>query len=271
MRRSLTTIAAAAALTVALAGCGGGSGTSATKPSSSAASASSTPTEDAAITPASFLKKTGDALTGAGSYAFTTTTTTSGMTITGGGRAVVSGAGGVAVEMTMDVSGQSLTMRVVDGHIYMDGSMAGAAGQWIDLTDSSNPQLAGLGAQFADSADPVSSLAKLPEGSMTVAPGEKTTLDGADVTKYKVTMDVQDLMKVSGQELTQEQIDALGTAATGDMGIIYYIDSKDRPVKATITMGTLMTQEMAFTGFGSQEPIVAPAADTVLSAASLGL
>ena len=270
MRRHLTSAVLATALVLSVAACAGGSATTAAAPSTAVSSPS--PTVPAKITTASFVTSTTDALTKAGSYAFSYTMTASGTTLGGSGRVVMSSPTDLTMATTTDTGSGKVSMVMVGGHLYMDGAIAGAAGKWIALTDATTPSLAGLADQLKESADPSAMLSKLSGDAITVVRGEKSTVDGVEVTAYTMTMDVAELAKATGQDVTTAELDQLKAAGTdGKMGLVYYVDKDNLPIKVSLTMGDVMTEEMSYSGFGAQEPVAAPAAETVILASALGI
>jgi hypothetical protein len=268
MSRVFTSAVVAATLALGLAACATSPAAKTADPVTTAVSTpSATP-----LTPASFMTDTAAALAKAGSYAFTSTTTTSGMTITSAGSVTDSTPTHLAMELTV-VSGSSGTvkMRLVEGHAYMDGTIAGAAGKWIDLSDAAEPSLSGLADQAASSADPSGFLAKVSKDAMQITAGEQSTVDGIAVTAYNVAVDFQVLAKASGMAITQAQIDQVTAAGGSSVGVVYLVDKDSRPVKVTVAMGDFMTQETTYSGFGTQAPVTPPAPETVVLASSLGI
>jgi hypothetical protein len=271
MHRWLTSATLAAAVALVLGACTTGAGADEAAPV--AAAASETPTTPAQMTTASLLAASMTAVTKAGSYAVTYKETVGGTTLTGSGRLVGTSISAMAIAMTVDTgTAGTLSMLVVGGRVYMDGAIAGAAGKWIDLTDAATASFAGLADQISSSADPYSMLSKLADDAVQVVRGGTSTIDGAEVTDYAMTVDVTEIVKATGLQLTQAQLDQLTAAGyTGTMGIDYYVGKDDLPVKVTVTMGDLLTEEMSYSGFGTQAAITPPAPGTVIPASQLGL
>lgn len=273
MRRPLVPTVLAGALALLLAACGGGTSTAdgtANGATRTQASASTTPTAE--LTGASFISRTSAALLAAGSYAFTYTASTSGVTVNGSGRFVGTSTTDLGMDVSVDTGSSIVRMLVVDGRAYMDGALVGATGKWIDLTDASSSGLTDVVTQMKDSIDPSALFAGLSGNALTVTKGDTTTVDGTEATAYKLTMDLAAMTQVLGRTMTADELDQLkATVGSTAMDIVYYLDAKDRPVKTTITMGTFMTQEMHYSGFGTQEPITAPAPADVVPASQLGL
>lgn len=270
MRRTLGSAALAVSLALTLGACASDSSTpGAATGATPDAATSSAPVE---LTTAAFVTSMTDALHEAGSYAFTYSMTASGTTVTGNGRFVGTSPETTAMAMTTEVApGTSIAMILVDGKIYMDGAVAGSAGKWIDLTDSSDPSLSGLADQLAASGDPTEMISKLSGDSVQITRGERSTVDGVEVTAYTMALDVVEVSKATGQEFTDAQIAELEAAGGTGMDIVYLIDDDGLPVELTTTMGDLMTQTMTYSGYGAQEPVTAPAPETIISAAELGL
>jgi len=275
MRRPRASIALAGALALLLAACGGGPSTadgSATGATRTQTTASAAPTTPAELTGASFVARTSAAMLAAGSYAFTYTASTAGVDVTGSGRLVGTSASDLGMEFAVETGGSTVRMLVAAGRAYMDGSLVGATGKWIDLTDASSTDLSGMVQQMNDSIDPSAMFAGLSGDALTVTKGETATIDGTEATAYTITLDLAAMTQVLGQAMSTEDLDQVKTLAGGtSMDIVYYVDVKDRPVKTTISMGTLMTQELHYSGFGTQAPITAPAATDVVPASQLGL
>jgi hypothetical protein len=272
MSRVFTSAVVAATLVLGLAACATSPAAKTADPVTTAVSTPSATPSKAVLTPASFMKDTAAALAKAGSYAFASTTTTSGMTITSAGSVADSTPTHLAMELTV-VSGSSGTvkMRLVDGHAYMDGTIAGAAGKWIDLADAAEPSLSGLAGQAASSADPSGFLEKVSKDAMQITAGEQSTVDGIAVTAYNVAVDFQVLAKASGMAITQAQIDQVTAAGGSSVGVVYLVDKDSRPVKVTVAMGDFMTQKTTYSGFGTQAPVTAPEPATVILASTLGI
>ncbi|MCR6493283.1 hypothetical protein [Cellulomonas sp. P24] len=273
MRRPLVPAALAGALALLLAACGGGTSTvesTANGATRTQASTSATPTAE--LTGASFISRTSAALLAAGSYAFTYTATTSGVTVNGSGRFVGTSAADLGMDFSVDTGGSIVRMLVADGHAYMDGALVGATGTWIDLTDATSSGLTDVVTQMKDSIEPSAMFAGLSGDALTVTKGDTTTVDGTEATAYRLTMDLAAMTQVLGREMTSEELDQFkATAGTTSMDVVYYLDANDRPISTTITMGTFMTQELHYSGFGTQEPITAPAPADVVPASQLGL
>jgi len=274
MRRPLISAALAAALALSLAACADSTGT---KDSASGASASagavreSAAPADAKLTLASFIADTSAAFTAAGSYKFTLTSTMSGQTTGASGTIVGSTAGSLSMSVTTDTGGGgSVTIIMADGGTYMDGTMAGEPGKWIDLGTSTNPALAGLADEMKKSADPAATLSKLSSTAGTIVRGETSTIDGTKVTAYTLSVDMTDMLAAMGQ--AGASTDALAAAgATGMVETVYYVDAKGRPVKSVTTLGTTLSQEATYSGFGEQEPVKAPEASTIIPASAIGM
>lgn len=274
MRRSLVSVTAAAALAVSLAACGGGAGAQEPTPTpsqSAAASPSPTPSEEPAITPASLLAKTSGALGAAGSYAFSVTATNRGTAQTGSGRVLTSAAGDISIQASATDDGHTLGLVLVGGRVYLDGAVAEAPGYWFDLTDSTVPDTTSMTSGFVDWATPLTALSKLPAGAIQVVRGDASTVDGVKVTEYRVTMSLEDLAKVAGEDLTADESAQLAAAPAGSVGMLLLVDPDYRPVKVTIAMGDVLKQEMTLSGFGTQQPVPAPDAGAVVPGSEIGM
>lgn len=275
MRRSLFSVTAAAAIVVSLAACGGGAGAQEPTPtpsqSSAAASPSPTPTEEPAITPASLLAKTSGALGAAGSYAFSVTATNRGTAQTGTGRVLASTTGDTSIQVSATADGQTVGLVLVGGRVYLDGTAAEAPGYWFDLTDSTVPDTTSMTSGFVDWATPLTALSKLPAGAIQVVRGEASTVDGVKVTEYRVSMSLEDLAKIAGEDLTADESAQLAAAPAGSLGMLLLVDADYRPVKVTIAMGDVLKQEMTLSGFGTQQPVAAPDAGAVVPGSEIGM
>lgn len=271
-RRPLVPTALAGVVAVLLAACGGGTTTAGDVSAAARTSASASPTTPAPLTGASFVSRTTSALLAAGSYAFTYTASTEGTTVSGSGRFVGTSASDLGMAFAVETGGSTVRMLVAAGHAYLDGALVGATGKWIDLTDASTSALSGMAQQIRDSIDPSAMFAGTGPDSLTVTKGESTTIDGTEATAYRITLDVAAMAQVLGRTLSAEELDQVKAAAGGtSMDVVYYLDAQDRPIRTTVTMGTFMTQEMRYSGFGTQSPITAPAAAEVIPASELGL
>jgi hypothetical protein len=271
MRRPLVPTALAGVVALLLAACGGGT-TADGVSAATRTSASASPTTPATLTGASFVSRTTAAMLAAGSYAFTYTASTEGTTVNGSGRFVGTSASDLGMEFAVETGGSTVRMLVAAGHAYMDGALVGATGKWIDLTDAATSALSGMAQQIRDSIDPSAMFAGLGPEALTVTKGESTTIDGTAATAYRITLDVAAMTQVLGRTLSAEELDQVTAAAGGtSMDLVYYLDAQDRPIRTTVTMGTFMTQEMRYSGFGTQAPITVPAATDVIAASELGL
>ena len=142
----------------------------------------------------------------------------------------------------------------------------------LDLYREPDPFRVPRPSEIRDSIDPSAMFAGTGPDSLTVTKGESTTIDGTEATAYRITLDVAAMAQVLGRTLSAEELDQVKAAAGGtSMDVVYYLDAQDRPIRTTVTMGTFMTQEMRYSGFGTQSPITAPAAAEVIPASELGL
>ena len=107
------------------------------------------------------------------------------------------------MELTLDVQGQSLEMRQVDGLIYVSGPPATPAGKWleVDPSDPKDPvaqQFAGL----AKTGDLNSTFDGFRDGLTDVKFVGEEDIDGETTDHYVFTVDAAAAAKAQGQPMT---------------------------------------------------------------------
>jgi hypothetical protein len=163
-------------------------------------------------------------------------TTILGMTTTSDGQLKFDGEQ-TAMSMVMQVGGQQMEMRLVDGVMYVKNPMTGEPGKPWQKRDVSD-QLAEVGqaGNMAEQSDPRKALERLQEMGGTITSQEQTTVDGQNVTRYTVEIDAAAMMNSMGAEegVTPEAMasaEALGTIpATLDL------NADGLPVRIEMTM-----------------------------------
>lgn len=164
----------------------------------------------------------------------------------------------VAMHMSINVSGQPLQLVVVDRALYVKGTgfMSSPDKPWlkVNVGDANNPL-----AKLFDSANPAAYAAYL-KGITRLTDEGVQTVDGVQTRHYSVTVDAAKML--AGNPAFQGQSAAsLGVPriVKGDV----YVDSKNLPVKMTVSMGKVASFEAHFSRYGEPVSVQAPPADQV--------
>lgn len=246
MGRPRPILATVIAATLLFAGC------SSAQSQPSASSASVAPVESATTTAEvttgeisvdEFLAKVSQAKDAATTYTFEMKTSMSGNSIVGSGKADVSDASKPAMEINMEVSGQDLSMIVVDGDYFMKGLMGDT---WVKMP-------AGLAEQTTGSMpkDPGEWLSTSKKLIKKVEVTGSEQVNGVATTGYRVTMDGAALGELSGSE----------TKATGDLIYEVWLDDQSRVRRTLVDFGSTGVSgstEMTMDNFNEPVDIKAP-------------
>ncbi|GAA1314346.1 hypothetical protein ACFSWE_13680 [Leucobacter albus] len=174
----------------------------------------------------------------------------------------------IQMQMSMDVSGMTSDIRLVDGKMFMNmgelsqnkfldmSTMPGGAGDISAMIDQVNPgsQVGGFSAALTDFvADP-----KGPE------------IDGVKTTQLTLTLDTRKLFEAQAQ--TQEGVDIDTLVSTLGETIVYdmFIGSDDLPRRIVMpNAGGVGTGTVEYSKWGEPVKVEAPAADELADASAL--
>jgi hypothetical protein len=267
-RRRIGTLAASgvAVLALGLGACSGGGDDSATGTSSSATSSPATE-----LTAFQAVKASAETSKQAGSakFSFTMGGTAEGQALdmTGDG-AFDASTGAFEMSMTLpaEAGGMAITMRMVDGVMYLSGAPMTAEGQWVQMP------LDAMGAGLdTSSMDPATQLDKLQAVADDVTETGTETIRGVEATGYSGTIDAVKALELAPAE--QQTEDAKAAAAQlGSIPFTLYVDSENRPVRITQSLdveGSAMDISMDFYDWGSDVSVAAPDPATVTDMSSM--
>jgi len=267
--RRIGTLAASgvAVLALGLGACSGGGDDSATGTSSSATSSPATE-----LTAFQAVKASAETSKEAGSakFAFTTSGTAEGQALDMTGEGAFD-ATTDAFEMSMtlpaEAGGMAITMRMVDGVMYLSGAPMTAEGQWIQMPLDG---MAGSGLDTS-SMDPAAQLGKLQAVADDVTETGTETIRGVEATGYAGTIDAVKAMELAPAEQQTDEAKA-AAAQLGSIPFTLYIDDENRPVRITQSLdveGSAMEISMDFYDWGSDVSVTAPDPATVTDMSSM--
>lgn len=170
------------------------------------------------------------------------------------------------MDVSMDVAGQEMQMRLVDQVVYVKGpGMSMSPGKpWvsIDTDDPNNP----LGSMF-ESAGPQSFTEYLSGGKDLKNLGSET-IDGVETTHYELTVSTKDLL-ADNQQLATMAPQSVGMPK--ELTINVWLNSDQLPVQMKIPFGKVGSFEAHFSDYGKSVQVQAPPANLVseMGAASL--
>jgi hypothetical protein len=248
MKRNVRRVAAALIVVPAILG------VSASAPASASAGASAT---DAAGGPyqdkAAFVAALKKASSTATSAHVTMTMDASGQSVTMVGDTKVDAAN-PAMKMSMDMTGVKIQLIVVDEKIYMKGFPGLPAGKWAVL-DSTSPQ----GKELADSlsqADPTKMYDQFDQAVTDVKFIGKDAVDGESMDKYELTLDTKAMEADLGSDAGKLPDTLTYTA---------WLDGDDHLRKVTFDiLGT--KADMTLSKYGEPVDITAPPASETVKA-----
>ena len=256
-------------LTILLSSCGSAEPeTSETATSETATSASTTAAE---IDAAEFMAAVSSAQREAGTWQMEMTFESEGLQFDATGAVRYPDSGQVPdLSMTMNLppeQGGEMEMMVIDESVYLRlPPEAGLPTPWVKVQlDGSDPfsaQMAPLIEQMSSSFDLEQSFEPMAAAS-SIEQGEADVIDGVDVTKYVVTVDVGGM-----------PADLLGGAAPEDLPfdeVTYtlWVDGDDLLRRCTNDFGGYITTDTTIFGYGEPVVIEAPPADQVTDASTL--
>ncbi|MEV4319232.1 hypothetical protein [Actinocrispum sp. NPDC049592] len=180
----------------------------------------------------------------------------------------------VAMQMKMDLPGMgAMEMVIVDKAFYMKipASLAGSQGipadkPWIKFTaDGDDPLSKMLGPmleQMGGSFDISKQMDQL-KNAGTIDKSEKTTLDGAEVTHYWMTIDTLKALEATNMDPElKKQAEAAAKQSGGKTQLEMWINSDNLPVQIVTEMktaGQSVKMTAKYTDWGKPVDIKAPA------------
>lgn len=251
-RRRLVTLAVggAAALTLGLGACASGGDAAAPAASSSSAGTQLTAFE--------MVKASSEQSKEAGSAKFSISTagTAEGMSLAVNGEGAFDAATG-AFEMTMtmpaEAGGTTLTLRMVDGVMYLSGAPLTAEGQWMK-TDVG--ELPGMDTQAMNPSAALEQLQAVAD-DVTEVPG--VTVRGVETTGFSGTIDPA---KAVEQLPEADRPDAAELQGVDAIPFTLYVDGDNRPARVVIEHQG-MSVTMDYYDWGSDVAVTAPDPATV--------
>lgn len=163
----------------------------------------------------------------------------------------------LAMQMSFNVSGQQLQLVVADRALYVKGTgLPFQHKPWlkVNVDDANNPL-----AKLFDSANPAAYTAYL-KGITRLTDQGVDTVDGVQTRHYSVTIDAAKML-ANNPAFHGQSASSLGVprVVKGDV----YVDSKDQPVKMTVSLGKVLSFEAHFSRYGEDFSVQAPPADQV--------
>lgn len=259
-RRRLVTFAVggAAALTLGLGACSGGSSDSAAPAASSSSAATQLSAYEVVQASAKQSKEAGSA-----KFSLSTTGSVQGTALDLSGDGAFDAATG-AFELTMalpaEAGGTTVTLRVVDGVLYLSGAPLTAEGQWMKMS------LDGLPGVSTETMDPSAALDQLQAVADDVKEVPGVTVRGVETTGYSGTIDPT---KAAATLPEAERPDASELAGVGPIPFTLYVDSDNRPARVVVEQSGL-TVTMDYYDWGSEVDVAAPDPATVTEMPSMG-
>jgi hypothetical protein len=169
-----------------------------------------------------------------------------------------------SLQMTMDIPGAGeMDMVMVDGVIYMKSDRLTDDKYWkMDVSDPDSPlgQM-GLG-KLLEQSDPVGALKSMQDGIDTVTFEGTEDVDGRELDRYELTIDVKSVMDSLGSDLPGAAGDEVPDSVTYDL----WLDDQDRFAQMQMDLPVMdrdVTMEMTLDDWGQDVSIEAPPADEV--------
>ena len=162
------------------------------------------------------------------------------------------------MNMSIDVMGQKMQMRVVDESLYMKGPgmTASPAKPWaqVDLNDPNSP-FAGI----YGSADP-QSFTQYFSGAKSLEELGTETVDGVETTHYVVTVSTKEMLAGNKQF---SGMDPTTMGFPKQIKINAWLNSDQLPIKMVVPFGELGSFEAHLSKYGQPVHVVAPPANLV--------
>jgi len=162
------------------------------------------------------------------------------------------------MDMSIDVAGQQMQMKVVDKSLYMKGPgiSASAAKPWVqvDLDDPNSPF-----ASLFESADP-QAFTDYFAGAQSLKNLGSETVDGVETTHYAVTVSTKKMLAGNKQF---QGMDPTTMGFPKQIKINAWLNSDQLPIKMVVPFGGLGSFEAHFSKYGEPVDVQAPPANLV--------
>jgi hypothetical protein len=172
-----------------------------------------------------------------------------------------------------------MAIVLVDGVLYMKlpaGLSPGGGKPWIkiDSNDKSNPMAQALGSmtdQLKSNADPRQMLEQFKEAG-EITSTSKETLNGAQTTHYKITVNVKKLVDNQKDATIKKAMREAVKSGFKDFPLDLWVNDNDLPVRMSIEMptpdptsgkATKVKVQVDYSKWGEPVNIAAPPADQV--------
>ncbi|ONI85980.1 hypothetical protein ALI144C_12855 [Actinosynnema sp. ALI-1.44] len=178
-----------------------------------------------------------------------------------------------SMQMTMDMGSAKMEMVLIDKTLYMKapGGMGGtsSAKPWMKITpggsDPLSKQMGPMLDKIDDSFDIDKQLDQI-KSAGTIDKQEKTTLDGEEVTHYKITIDTAKMAQSAEDQTTKDSAKQLSSAGVKSFPMEWWINSDNLPVKITskiTAQGQSVDLVATYKDWGKPVDIKAPPASQV--------
>lgn len=269
-RRSLAALATAPLLAAGLAGCGDDGGSTEAKDPAVGAALLSDLQEGDQVDPDDFVDTVTDGIEQSTTAHVTMTMATGPMTIDSKGEVdYTTDPPSTRMEMTIPGAGAA-TVLLVDGIMYLQSDGLTGEKYWkIDPSASDGP-LAGSGLdQMLQQGDPASALDAMRSGIDEVTYEGQEAVDGRDLDRYELTIDLQKIIDGFGADLPSEAASAMPDSVTYDL----WLDEENRFAQMEAEypiMDQKISMTMVVDDWGTDVSIDAPAPDEITEAPDLG-
>lgn len=165
-----------------------------------------------------------------------------------------------AMAMSMDMSGESMKIIMVDGALYTKAEGM-ADGKWMKIgIDDVSGAVGGSFDQMRESMDPTASLQKL-KGAMKDLKdtGETEMIDGVETKRYDAVLDTSKITELQG---------AAAARLPDEITYQYWVGPDDLPRKVVFDVAQIKS-EITFSDWGKKVEVTAPPADQVTDASSM--
>jgi len=168
----------------------------------------------------------------------------------------------VAESMTMNMSGMQMQALLIDGAMYMK-SPSMPTDKWVKITAKEFGSVSG-GAMSSALTNPMGLFDQMSQYLTASKYVGTDRVNGAQAKHYTLTIDMAGAMK--GMKLPSSSAAQLPKSVDEDV----WIDSRSRPVKVKVQMGSMETMTMTLSDFGKRVSVKAPPASQVTSMSGLG-
>lgn len=176
--------------------------------------------------------------------------------------------------MSMDYAGEALDLRLVDGVMYLgSAAFADLGAEWLRVDISDPEAAASLGIdpdQFTQGLDPDAMVALFEASVESVTYGGEQDVEGAALERYDVVMDGA----AAAAEFGVTEQDAAALPETLEYAVFLDADGLVRQLDMALpdpASGEDSTITIRFDDYGSDVTVEAPAEDTTIDFAELGL